>query len=345
MTQTTPVLMLKGYQSSSSVAALNLSRYRFHFRVTEQLRLPEYAGSTLRGAFGHALRQLACVTKARECKGCALLETCSYPQVFSPHDIPRANSALRSLAQIPVPYAIEAPLTPARSYPPGDTIYFDMVLLGQALQHIVIIILAWRRAFLRGVGNGDGKAELLMVEQQTPAGWQSIYSDDQPVIREHSTRWALPEHHQAQDVHIHLVTPLRLQQKGKVLGPREINASIFLRNLIRRVAFQFELQGVTVWPLEQIRALNILTDQVQDDRRLVWREWGRFSSRQKQSMKLGGVVGRWYFKQVPAALLPFIDLGQWLHVGKEVSFGLGKYLWVDEPWQPGQQVNGVNADV
>ena len=42
---------------------LPLARYRFHWRVSAPIHLPAYAGSMLRGAFGHALRRLACMTR------------------------------------------------------------------------------------------------------------------------------------------------------------------------------------------------------------------------------------------------------------------------------------------
>ena len=45
-------------------------------------------------------------------------------------------------------------------------------------------------------------------------------------------------------------------------------------------------------------------------------------------MTLGGLVGHWQLQEVPEQLLPFIYLGQWLHVGKECAFGLGKYRWI-----------------
>ena len=38
---------------------LPMVRYRIAFEVTEPVHLPEYSGSTIRGAFGGALRHVA----------------------------------------------------------------------------------------------------------------------------------------------------------------------------------------------------------------------------------------------------------------------------------------------
>jgi hypothetical protein len=42
-------------------------------------------------------------------------------------------------------------------------------------------------------------------------------------------------------------------------------------------------------------------------------------------MALGGVVGDWTLRGDLAPFLPFLHLGQWLHAGKNATFGLGKY--------------------
>jgi hypothetical protein len=63
-------------------AALPLARYRFTFRMEEELRLPEFAGSLLRGQFGASLRRTACMTGAPVCPGCPLYRTCPYPAIF-----------------------------------------------------------------------------------------------------------------------------------------------------------------------------------------------------------------------------------------------------------------------
>lgn len=70
--------------TSPGIMDFPLARYRLEWRTTAPIRLPDYAGSMLRGAFGHALRSLACMTRAKTCEGCALLAGCPYPALFAP---------------------------------------------------------------------------------------------------------------------------------------------------------------------------------------------------------------------------------------------------------------------
>jgi hypothetical protein len=312
---------------------LPIARYRFTFQVTEPIGLQHYAGSALRGAFGHALRQLGCVTKARTCTGCTLLSSCPYPLVFTPHDIPREQSGFNTIAQIPVPYIIEPPSLGAKRLAEGALLSFNMVLMGAALPQLALIILAWRRALLRGLGPADGKADLLTVELLTANTTSIIYSEAAPSVLPHDTHLNVPAYEAPQDVHLHFTTPLRIQKDKKLLGARDITAPLLLRNLIRRASLlaQFQFNQPLAFDVQQF---NALADSVSDDRRLAWQDWSRYSSRQQQRMDLGGVTGHWLLRAVPAPLLPFLYVGQWLHVGKETSFGLGSYQIVDTPWKP-----------
>ncbi len=313
--------------------SLPLARYRFTFGVTQSISLQLYAGSALRGAFGHALRQLACVTKARECTGCPLLQSCPYPQIFSPHEIPRLQGEFSTMQQIPVPYLIEPPHLGAKNLAVNSLLIFNMVLIGSSLQQLPMIILAWRRALLRGLGPTDGKAELLTVELLTTNATQVIYSEESPELQLHSTLVRVPQFSAPQDLHLHFTTPLRLQKDKNILGARDINAGILLRNIIRRVSLiaQFQLGQALHFDVPHC---NTLADQVIEERRLSWQDWSRYSSRQQQKMELGGLLGHWLLMEVPIDLLPFVYLGQWLHVGKETSFGLGRYQIVADKWQP-----------
>jgi hypothetical protein len=42
-------------------------------------------------------------------------------------------------------------------------------------------------------------------------------------------------------------------------------------------------------------------------------------------MTLGGVIGEWKLSGDLDELLPWFWLGQWLHVGKETTMGMGMY--------------------
>ena len=46
-----------------------IARYRLEWRASTPVQIPDYAGSMLRGAFGHALRQSACMTGEKDCGG------------------------------------------------------------------------------------------------------------------------------------------------------------------------------------------------------------------------------------------------------------------------------------
>ena len=58
---------------------------------------------------------------------------------------------------------------------------------------------------------------------------------------------------------------------------------------------------------------------------LHWQDWSRFSSRQQREMTLGGVLGEWTLEGDLSRLFPWLWLGQWLHVGKNATMGMGRY--------------------
>ena len=65
------------------------------------------------------------------------------------------------------------------------------------------------------------------------------------------------------------------------------------------------------------------------ERQLHWQNWTRYSSRQQQTMQLGGVLGQWRLHGLSPDWRTLLWLGQWLHVGKNASFGLGGYQLLD----------------
>ncbi|MGD9101410.1 MAG: CRISPR system precrRNA processing endoribonuclease RAMP protein Cas6, partial [Anaerolineae bacterium] len=56
-----------------------------------------------------------------------------------------------------------------------------------------------------------------------------------------------------------------------------------------------------------------------------WEDWSRFSGRQKQRVRMGGLVGQVTYEGELRDYLPLLALGEWVHVGKGAVFGNGKY--------------------
>jgi CRISPR/Cas system endoribonuclease Cas6 (RAMP superfamily) len=59
--------------------------------------------------------------------------------------------------------------------------------------------------------------------------------------------------------------------------------------------------------------------------RLEWRDWERYSARQDTRMRLGGVVGEVMYEGQLGRFLPFLRLGEQVHVGNGTAFGLGAF--------------------
>lgn len=310
-----------------------LTRYSFDFEVTRPLRLPEYAGSTLRGVFGRALRQLACVTRAKSCQDCPLQRTCPYPAIFEPLK-PEATS-LRNITTVPVPYVIEPPAWGTRDYASGEILSFGFTLIGGAQQHLPLCIMAWQRAFARGVGAGGGTAELLGVSviDAQKDGQETLRSIYQPGQRldEHPQHAQLRTGTPSERITLQFKTPLRLQLDGRALPPAKLTARTLLMALVRRASLLAEIHGgKRLYSADEFSTLAESAQQVESHHDLTWRDWTRHSSRQQRSMQLGGCIGKW---QLYGNLAPFqslLWLGSWLHVGKEASFGLGKYHITEE---------------
>ena len=200
-----------------------IARYQFDFVVSEPILLPEYSGSTLRGAFGRALRKIACMTSWKTAKAAQLYRTCPLHQHFLKHR-PRSAHELQKFSQVPNGYIIEPPAWGERLYAEGETLTFSLVLFGRLIEQLPLIAFAFKRAFEYNVGRG--KANLLDIAkiESDLTTQQSILQNGN--IIEHQKTIEIPT---ALDsvTQIKIDTPLRLQENGKPLRVNEMTAERF----------------------------------------------------------------------------------------------------------------------
>lgn len=298
---------------------LPIARYQFEFRVTEDIVLPEYSGSTLRGVWGHALRRIACMTKSFTCDGCAFIKACPYQLIFEAA-VP-VDNLFSKMQNIPQSYIVEPPSIGEKLYKKGEILQFQMILMGSIIDRISLVVSAWKNAFEKGICKDGGKAELVDVKVESQDRFISILNEQS--VTPHFNKMILPTMQQS-TITLEFETPVRLQKNGKAIPPDKIEASVLIMQLLRRLSlistahFKHHLYADYVTLKKEAGALK-------SDADLYWYDWVRYSNRQRQKMYLGGVLGRWTFYDLPVEFQMLLYLGQWIHVGKNTTFGLGKY--------------------
>jgi len=119
---------------------LPVSRFEVVLQSNSEAVLPALIGSTLRGAFGHALKAISCSVPHRDCGKCFLSEVCLYTTIFEP----TSNSKIRDL---PRPFIFEPPIPPlTREISENQTlklrvvekgkITFGLTLIGEAAKKL-----------------------------------------------------------------------------------------------------------------------------------------------------------------------------------------------------------------
>lgn len=292
-----------------------ISRYRFTFLLKHDLHLPPYAASTLRGVFGHALLENICICGQRETH----TKDCPYSHIFSVP--PNTQLSVSQQKTPPQPYVLESPFPDKMIYRAGESYSFQMVLFGKVRLLLPLIVSIWRKVFELGIGKQKSQGELTQVAVQNGENWHNILSSS--YLLSHNNYITLPTQFPNQ-IKMVFQTPLRLQHQSKILSANQISADLILRHTMRRVSTIAQLYFDT--PLNaDYTTLSQLAQNIQGECRLHWQDWQRYSNRQQQAMKLGGLMGECLLHDIPYEFAILLHIGQWLHIGKETVFGLGGY--------------------
>lgn len=298
-------------------------RLRCTLRAEAPARLPPFHGSLLRGAFGHALRRLACSTgPGQECASCRLRRACPYPRLFETFLEPDATPPfLRGIKTAPRPYVFEP--TGGEAFAPGDLLRFDLLLFGQAVALQAYALVAVER--MAEAGLGKDRARFVLDRVEAPAadgGFETIVDAGRSAAREPAPRLIPDQGPAGTRATLHLLTPTNVQSGGRPAEPAFRNlAFAMLRRTLEIAAVH--LPGAEVdWDLgpwlEKARAVRIARSDVR------WVEARRWSNRQGQETPLAGLVGSLELEGDLAPLGPLLRAAEILHVGKGTTFGLGR---------------------
>jgi hypothetical protein len=325
---------------------LSLACYRVSFAATQPLDLPSYLGSTLRGAFGHAFRAVAC--PAPRGAQCPVPAQCPYHLIFETSPPPGAD-ALRTHEEIPRPFVI-APADSAsfanqgrQQFRPGDEFSFDLTLIGRAQEFFPYFVVALRE--VNRIGRGRQTVELRRIENITRgtgaggadssgAGRRArdtapvvVYDAEENLVRpcdrtltiEDCAAMPMPR----APLTIEFLTQTRLKHEGRFARRPEFQ--ILFRRLLGRLSslsrfhcgapLEVDFKGL----IEQAASIRLIQDETR------WTRWQRYSSRQDRRMQWEGIAGRAVYDGDLSPFWKFLKFGEHTHAGHGATFGLGKY--------------------
>ncbi|MGA1871275.1 MAG: CRISPR system precrRNA processing endoribonuclease RAMP protein Cas6 [bacterium] len=312
------------------------SKFVFTIKGESELLLPAYKGSTIRGGFGHAFRRIVCVFKNRECSDCLLREKCIYSWVFET-PVPAETQMMRKYTAAPHPFVIDVLMNDHHA---DAAIRFGLILIGRATDYLPYFIYAFEELGRIGIGREKRNFQLIDVIEELPHtqeqyGRRVVYKGTNKMLEKihQPVGWndiiRIPP---SDSIHLSFLTPTRLKYQNHFT--KELEFHIFFRNLLRRISLLSYFH--CGYKLDD-REFKTLITQAHDieiaKRSLYWEDWERYSNRQAARMKMGGFMGEITYEGQFEPFWPYIALGEYIHIGKGSSFGLGKYT-----------INGIESE-
>lgn len=316
-------------------STLPVARFTVVLRAEVDAVLPPIIGSTLRGAFGHALKAVSCSMEHRDCAGCFVSDACVYSTIFEP--VTNGGGG----RDVPRPFVFEPPVprfTPELSrtenlrlgISKGGRISFGLLLIGDALFRLPYFVMAFELMSRRGLGAARQVFSLDEVRQIDAAG------QEQTIRTRGLSRPSAPCKTTLADfvatrldalagsrrLRIVMQTPLRIRREKQLVEHFEFG-DIF-KQCSLRLKFLSENFGVPF-----VYDYGKLTDEAYGLKtsKDLWRhEMSRRTNRQKTDLDLNGMLGEMVF---PAPdnpeVLSILIAGEALHIGSASAMGQGKF--------------------
>jgi len=309
------------------------NKYIFNLITLRKGFISDFASSMIRGSLFNSLRAIVCLTKNEICKDCIVWQQCAYSYFFE--NPPEKQEAILKLGEgVPHPYIIEMPFPFTNFLEEGNAFAFKIILIGKSISFLPHLICAAIRMCEKGIGKDKIKFILDSVEVEKKDSSKLIIFDKK-ILKEHPIFFRAEsffiedkEKISANRISLHFTTPVRIKHEGKLCS--ELSFGLFIKNVLRRITILSMLYSDEAIEEESI---DINAADLLEKSKLIrtisssmsWVDLTRYSSKQKMEMQLGGLMGKITFEGQINQFMPYIKLCEQLHIGKNTSFGLGKY--------------------
>ena len=320
---------------------IRYTKCHFTIRFTEDTVLPKYKASMLRGGMGEMLLRSCCI-RGRDCESCDFEDECLVQRILYSKMEKRPDFMKRGDS---CGYVLECE-DYRQEFPAGGELNFSLLLFGRTIVYFSQILRAFFALGMQGMGRNNSR---FVITGITNSRKEPILSDGQSVLMENYSvmtvgdyiayrRPVLERAVSAADgdseavsaadgdsgavppaLRLRLRTPLAVKYNGEQL--REVNADAFVKAAVRRLYILCCFEGIDITQ-EDIYAGAYPVAAAQEVRDYLI---PRYSNRTDTRMKLSGIEGSCTFDGVTPRLLDILIAGELIHIGKNTSFGFGRY--------------------
>lgn len=318
--------------------AIEFALCRVYLTPDRPTTLPEDVspGTLLRDRFGSALRHSVCPLPHNACEaGCLQPAQCAYAHLFatSLQSQPAAVAGTTRGGDLYRPFVFEPPLRTRPRYDPRTPLAINLLLVGTAIDHLPTFLLGLRA--MGRTGFGEPRAEWTVervhsLSQSEATDGPVLHIAERPGITLEPLRHrydmlaTIAARMPTERLMLEFVTPLRIEEKGILV--REFTAERIYRALLRRL-YDLSSQWCGVTPEGDMRTLlDRLVERTQlKTLSLNHTVWTRQNNRANKRLPFDGITGRLLIEGDLAESLPLLLAGEYLHLGKQTVFGMGRY--------------------
>ena len=322
---------------------LSFAKFSIFFRVIKGFELPMFSGSAFRGIFGRAL-QLVSFGMSPKCQSCFIGQDCQKKNlldyIFNPstdHPLLVNVDKHGRKDQLAKPYILDPPDTGL--YLPDSLIKMDFIMVGQPIQFFPFVACAFSMIHKFNYWSGNHSEQQGKVRLENIVDGLADNEEDKVVFDGRLDRivgpaqiydFELVKNHVEMFydypsnimLQIRFLSPFRYKHVNKLVVP--LDFKIFMARILDRIE-QLSIYSPLSKPFDKNAILDAAAQVKTEKSSLHWYDWERYSSRQNSRMKFGGYLGDIVFSGNLIPFLPYIKIGEYLHVGKQTTFGLGKY--------------------
>lgn len=295
-------------------------KLHFHLRILEDTQLPHDKVSALRGGMGEMLLRLNCI-RDRECPDCDFAGECivrrtMYSRMEIQPDFMHQGDS--------VGYVIECE-DYEEDYKAGDMLDFQLILFGKNIVYFHQYMQAFAYLGMDGLGKNKARFSIASVtNSQCEKLMEGSRTDNKyfkvQTLAEY-VKYRMREKRREDFLLFH--TPLTLKYQGKIM--EDFQPEAVMAAIARRLYILACFEGIDAGKVDIFGHVpGLISQKVRKS------AVARYSSTHKEKIWLKGIRGSARIEAPDETAKILLYAGELMHIGKNTSFGFGRYSLMPE---------------